>query len=459
MHTYDLTVILLYLGLLIYVGIAQAKKSKETSDDFILAGRKLSLPAFVATLVATWYGGILGIGENTYLQGIQTWFIFGLPYYFFGLLFALFLAKRVHKAKRISIPDHFHHHYGKTSGILSAFYILILSSPAPYILSIGVLIQFSFGLPLGVSLLSASGLSLFYIWFGGFRAVVRTDMLQFILMFSGFIFLFIFSWIKAGPPTAIFVTLPSEHLNPSGGMPIQYIVVWSFIAMWTFVDPGFYQRCAAAKSGATAQKGIFISLSFWFFFDMLTLITGLYAKALLPESDALFSFPQLGAKVLPPVVYGIFITGILSTIMSTIDSLGLINAVTFGRDILWRIQSPTTETQAEWDKTSTAFVKKGLVAMTFLALILAVSIPSVIKLWYGVGSIIVPGLLIPFLLTFTSEKISSQDSLQFLALPVIVSATWFILGKVLGSYPVGLEPFYPGMVISICLLIIHKYLP
>ena len=38
---------------------------RPTGDeaDFLVAGRRLTLPGFVATLVASWYGGILGVGE------------------------------------------------------------------------------------------------------------------------------------------------------------------------------------------------------------------------------------------------------------------------------------------------------------------------------------------------------------------------------------------------------------
>ena len=92
LHFLDWLVIAAYILVLLYLGISQFKQNRTSSEQYILAGRKLSLPAFVATLVATWYGGILGIGENIYLYGIQTWFIFGLPYYIFAILFSLFLS-------------------------------------------------------------------------------------------------------------------------------------------------------------------------------------------------------------------------------------------------------------------------------------------------------------------------------------------------------------------------------
>ncbi|MEE8437787.1 MAG: sodium:solute symporter family protein [Candidatus Neomarinimicrobiota bacterium] len=450
----EFLVVGLYLAALLYLGLKNSSRSSGNSRDFILAGRRLSLPGFVATLVATWYGGILGVGENTYLYGIQTWFIFGLPYYVFGLLFALFIARRIQAADHVSIPDHIHHHFGRKAGLISAFYILFMASPAPYILSIGILLQFTLQIPLGPALLLSAGFSLFYVWFGGFKAVVRTDIMQFILMFCGFILLFAFSWIKAGPPTVIFSQLPDMHLVPGGGLPLQYILVWFFIALWTFVDPGFFQRCAAAKDGDTAKKGILISLGFWFVFDLLTLFTGLYAKVLLSPGPALFTFPRLGAEVLPPLVYGIFLTGLLAAIMSTIDSLGFISAITFGRDILWRVKSLKNPKITDWGNQSIGYIRTGLVVMALIALVLAYSLPSVIKLWYTLGSILIPGLLLPFLLTFTKKSIAPEKISALLIWPPIIAAGWFAAAQLTGFNFLGVEPFYPGMLTSILILLL-----
>ena len=47
--------------------------------EYLVMGRTLALPAFVATLVSTWYGGVLGVGEYSYRYGISNWLVFGLP--------------------------------------------------------------------------------------------------------------------------------------------------------------------------------------------------------------------------------------------------------------------------------------------------------------------------------------------------------------------------------------------
>jgi SSS family solute:Na+ symporter len=61
------------------------------------------LPAFVATLVATWYGGILGVGE--YCTAMDRELSSGVPYYVGAPLFALLFARRARTAALYTLPD------------------------------------------------------------------------------------------------------------------------------------------------------------------------------------------------------------------------------------------------------------------------------------------------------------------------------------------------------------------
>ena len=446
----QLFVLISYLIVVVALGFS-GKKSPKRRDTthYLLAGRKLSLPGFVVTLVSTWYGGIIGIGENTYLYGFQTWTIFGLPYYIFAIIFAFFVAGKINNLSTISLPDQFYQHYGKVPGVIGAIYILILSSPAPYLLSVGILVNHITGLNYEISLILITLISVSYIWNGGLKAVIRTDIFQFILMFLGFTLLLFFSAHFSDFSLEIFKKIPSNHFHPTGGASGQYIAAWFFIALWTFVDPGFYQRCAAAKSPRTARNGILLSVCFWLVFDMLTLFTGLYARALISNGNPSLAYMQLAELVLPQFAIGIFFIGILSLIMSTIDSLTFISATTFGRDIMWRIQKTQNNTNTSEAEDTVSFVKKGILVTILISLMIAISIPSVVQIWYTLGSIIVPGLLLPFLMAFSNKKL---DVITMMVAPLIISILWIINKNIFGVYPLGLEPFYPGICtsMSIC---------
>ena len=102
-------------------------------------------------------------------------------------------------------------------------------------------------------------------------------------------------------------------------------------------------------------------------------------------------------------------------------------------------------------QTSIDFIRKGLIVTAFISLSLAFMVPSVVKLWYLIGSIFVPGLVIPFLLSFSRKKYSI---LPVMICPVVVGLLWTLIGKFLGEYPLNLEPFYPGIMTSLLMYVL-----
>ena len=83
----------------------------EDGEDFIFASRKLTIPAFVATFVTTWYGGILEVGRFTFENGIITWIIFGLFYYISAFILLKYIAPKIHFNNIGTIPEYFHKHF------------------------------------------------------------------------------------------------------------------------------------------------------------------------------------------------------------------------------------------------------------------------------------------------------------------------------------------------------------
>ena len=444
-HFLDKMIMGTYVLVIIYVGIIRKRNVESSEENFILSGRRLSITGFVATLVTTWYGAILGIGENTFLYGIQTWFIFSFPYYIFALAYAFWIAPKIRKSRSISIPDNFRDVYGERAGILSALILSFLASPAPYLLGMGFVIQFMFGLELGMALMISTIFSAIYVWNGGFGAVVRTDLIQFILMFAGFFILLGYLWHNIQSPILMIKDLPDSYLDPLGGNTLQYILAWFFLAAWTFIDPGFFQRCAAAKTPEMAQRGILISILFWAIFDCLTITCALYAVGTIQQGQAALTFPLLALDVLPIGVFGLFMTGIIATLMSTIDSLGLLSAISFGRDILWRIQSDNRTLD------TVPFIRKGLVIISFLSLVLAYLLPSIVQLFYAIGSVLIPGLILPFLNTIRKHPLAMKgaQAVRWMGIPIIISMSWYIISTIKGTPFLGIEPFYPGILSSI----------
>ncbi|MFO8029888.1 MAG: sodium:solute symporter family protein [Cyclonatronaceae bacterium] len=448
MHWIDGTIIASYFLLLIFLSFYKRKKH-ESEDSFLLSGRTLSLPAFVATLVSTWYGGILGVGEYSYQFGVSQWVLFGVPYYIFALLFAVFLAGRIRQNRALTIPEALSNTYTSRSGTVSAFIIFLLVSPAPYILMLGLLFRFFTGSDAHILIFASltALFSVFYVSISGFRAVIRTDVLQVILMYTGFAVLLYLAMRYAGSPWQVWDQLPDTHQDPLGGHGIQYLLVWFFIALWTFVDPAFHQRAAAARTPATARKGVFWSVGFWFLFDFFTVSAGLYGFLILGDLDnPILVYPELGAYLLPVGLSGLFFLTLLATIMSTLDSFLFLSGQTLGRDLIARYW---------WPEKSVAITRWCMLLSVVLGIALIIIYPSVIALWYVIGSVLIPGLLFPVLgIYLPFFRIKAHFAVPALLMPCLISTAWLILGTLttgdLYSYAyLGLEPFYPGLFTAI----------
>lgn len=455
----DWIVVAVYFVFLLYLGFRGSALNRASSEQFLLGGRMLSLPGFVAALVATWYGGILGVGEFSYLYGIANWFVFGFPYYIFAVIFALFFARRIRATGHFSIPDQLFHSYDRKTGLLGSILVFFNSSPAPYLLMMAVLLQVVTGWRFEFCLVVGAFISMAYVHAGGFRAVVRTDLLQFSLMFGGFLLLLAFLLPRYGLFPFLEDNLPPLHLTLTGGHSWQYILVWFFIALWTLVSPQFHQFTLSARSPETARRGIFLSVAFWFVFDTITTLSGLYARALLPDlAQPGMAYPLLAEQVLPSVAKGVFFVGMLATVMSTTDGLTFIAALTLGRDVLTRWGG------RDDDRAVTKQTQWGVVITTTLSVAAVLVFPSVIDLWYVIGTLFIPALLLPLVATYYPRLLIS-NGWTFAAmlggfLLSVLSLTLGQLRPAAGSipYPFGIEPMYLGLGFSVLIYALAGFL-
>ncbi|HDK35898.1 MAG TPA: hypothetical protein ENG82_03230, partial [Bacteroidetes bacterium] len=136
LHFLDWLVIGVYFLVVLVLGIYHAGRKGKTDEDFLIAGRRLSLIPFVATLVSTFYGGILGIGEFVYRYGIVSWITQGLFYYIFAAVYALFLSCKIRQKIQFTLPDQLYESYGKKAGLVGSVFTFLMVTPAPYVLMI-----------------------------------------------------------------------------------------------------------------------------------------------------------------------------------------------------------------------------------------------------------------------------------------------------------------------------------
>lgn len=455
----DAALVVVYLALILGLGAIRARRQGQGAGEYLLAGRTLTMPAFVATLVSTWYGGVLGVGEYSYSYGLSNWLALGGPYYVAGLIFAFVLAGRARASALTTVPERLLRDHGPGVGALGALVVFIGAVPAAYVLMMGVLFQRVFGLSLVVATIAAALLSMLSVGGGGFRSVVRTNIVQFLLMYGGFLVALAYAWRAAGGLGAL-AELPPAMLTWDGGLGVQAVLVWYVIALQTLVEPTFYQRCFAARSPAVARRGVIVSVLFWVVFDGLTTFTGMFARVLVPDvAQPIEAYPALADGVLPPIVRGIFYVGLIATVMSTVESYLFVAATTLGYDVpalvrAWRRGAASADLSSEHadslrERTGT---RAGLIAATLVATLLALVSESAVALWKGVGSVVTPALLLPLVGGFVPRLRAGSKATGISIVAALLAALGWMGASSLdaASSPfLGIEPIFPALCVSL----------
>ena len=398
--TIDYVIIALYLSGMVGVGLWFAKKHTDF-DDYFLAGRSLTTPLLITTLISTYYGidVLFGDSQLGFTDGVVAWFGYARPTYAFFLIAAFLLAQRLREENFKSLPDILDKYYGKKTRYVGAVTSFIYSLPALSLYGFGMLGDVILGWKPIVGMLVLGGIALVYTLTGGFWAVVLTDSIQFVMMCVVLAFAFPFAMNLIGGFDSMINTLEPSYFDTMGDLSIWLIVIYASTGLSILVEPTFYQRIFAAKSYKSVRNALIIGIFIWGSYDWMITILAMSAKVgvlkgLLPGDvapDAALLTIMVAA--LPAGALGLFIAGVLSTEMSTLDSYCLVA----GGNVAYDIYKPALKP----DATDTELIKMtryGILLSWFLGFAMAVSFEQMLGLWVFLASILISSTLTPILL-------------------------------------------------------------
>tara|TARA_B100001248_G_scaffold262733_1_gene261897 strand:+ start:17556 stop:18929 length:1374 start_codon:yes stop_codon:yes gene_type:complete len=428
-----LDILIFGLCLLISIAVAfvayyQANKAEDSLVYYLLMGRQLSLPFFVATLVATWYGGIFGVTAIAFESGIYNFITQGVFWYFTYLIMAFFFVNKIKAIDAMTLPELVEKQFGKSAAKVAAIFNLFNVIPIAYTISIGLFLQMLFGGDLNVWMILGLGIVLIYTSASGFRSVIYTDLWQFALMFSAVVIVLIISIQDFGGISYLKSSLPASHFQVQGQHSIWEMLAWGFIALSTLVDPNFYQRIFAAKNPRVAKRGIIISTGIWLIFDLCTTFGAMYARASMPNADAKNAYMLYAFDLLPVGLKGFFLAGIFATILSTLDSYLFVAGNTLTYDLLYQKQKRTN------------VHRLGLFFIAIISIILSNVFEGNIRMvWKTLGSYSAGSLLVVIVYAFYFPKrLKEKDFLM----TVLSAALMMSLCRLLLP---GIESLYVGL--------------
>ena len=398
--TIDYIIISLYLLGMVGVGLWFAKKHSDF-EDFFLAGRSLTTPLLITTLISTYYGidVLFGDSQLGFTNGVVAWFAYARPTYAFFLIAAFLLAHRLKQEDFKSLPDILDKYYGKKTRYVGAVTSFIYSLPALSLYGFGMLGDVILGWEPIMGMLVLGGIALIYTITGGFWAVALTDSVQFVLMCVVLAMAFPFAMNLIGGFDSMIEVLEPSYFDTLGDMSIWLIIIYASTGLSILVEPTFYQRIFAAKSYKNVRNALVIGIFIWGSYDWIITILAMAAKVAVIQGtlpvdvapDAALLTIMVAA--LPAGALGLFLAGVLATEMSTLDSYCLVA----GGNVAYDIYKPAFKPSAT-DQELIKTTRQGILLSWVLGFAMAISFDQMLGLWVFMASILISSVLAPILL-------------------------------------------------------------
>lgn len=425
-----------YMAIVIIIGIAFAKKANKNTDSYFLGGRTLGPWVTAMSAEASDMSGwlLMGLPGVAYWCGIAdaAWTAIGLALgtYVNWLITSKRLRRYSEKANAITLPEFFSNRFHEKSKIImtvAALFILIFFTvyAASCLVTCGKLFSTLFGFDYVPMMIVGAVFVLIYTIIGGFLAESASDFMQAIVMVIALIVIVVTGTVAAGGLDAVvdnaksipgffeFFGIANPVTDANGvqqsinGQPLfgeagtyGVLSVVSCLAwgLGYFGMPQVLLRFMAIRSEKELKSSRRIATVWCLISLVIAVFIGvigraLYPTALITSSEAENVFILLATNLLPAVLAGLVMAGILAATISSSDSYLLIAASAFSKNIFQGLIHKKAS-----DKQVLVISRITLLAITGVAIIIALDENSVIFnivsfAWAGFGATFGPLML------------------------------------------------------------------
>ena len=397
----ELTALVAYLAVLLWIGLSSARRIR-TSTDYTLAGRNVPWVVLLATTAATMIGGGASVGtvSRVYEIGVAAALItcaWHLQLIFTGL----WAAPRLRRLNLVTVADFFELRFGRVARAMATAHCLLflVGALVAQMAAMATITASTAGIPYGAALLIGAAVTIFYSTVGGMRAVVATDVLQFVILVGGMAAASGMLIFQQGGFLPLAEQVGAAHFQITGHWSVTGAVSLfvAFLLGEMFI-PTYTVRCFIARDPRQARLGVAGSgLFLLLFLPMATFVMGISAAAQPEVQQAAGEgvqqvFPALVRTTFHPAFAGIMIAAMTAAAMSSADSVLSCNATVVMQDIYRRYINPRAPDRAllrvaEWTTLGTGIA----------AALLAYLYQDIISVLVFVYDFWAPAMVLPFL--------------------------------------------------------------
>lgn len=462
------TVLVLYLGIMAFIGWYAGRKTNNIGDFFVLSGKAgvvVSGIAYFSTQFSM--GTFLGTPGTIYGVGYAGMAISVPGAVFCMILPALLIGRKLitlgHKYGFLTMADYLtdRYHSKNMSGVLGVMMLFFLvPMMGAQIIGAGVIVHVFTGLPEWVGVVGMGIIVILYCMTGGMKGAMMTDVIQGSLMIATAVVTFIVSIVMGGGFSNINHTLQSMNEayltfpGANGYMPWTYyisnIVLWSFFTMG---QPHLFTKFFAMKDHKTMFKAILLGTAGMFFSATLIEWAGVNGIASIQNIEMADQIiPMILQRGMNPFLASIFIAGIVAAGMSTIDGILVTTTGAVTRDIYQKIINKNATDEAVMSLSKVVTVIIGIVVICF-----GVFQPGSI---FEINLFAFSGMaifVVPILFGIYWKKATAKGAIASVIVGII-SLLLFTLNPSVKALAMGFHALFPTTIIaSIVMIVVSKF--
>lgn len=447
-------VFVIFIVVIAYEGVSSARRNKG-ERDFLVAGGRMGAWVGGASIAATQmsagtFVGTLGIHYLTGSSFLAATFGIWAAFLIVGFVIAPRLRRYIRRRGALTFPDFIADRFGPkaprivVSILLIGAYAVFLS--AQYQAG-GVVFGTVFGIPFYWGSIALMLLIVLYTVIGGMTAVMRTDLIQQVVMAGGAIIGVPFAIHNAGG-LANLGSAFADVAPDFAGWHYGWVDLVGFLFGFGFAAlcaPVLLMRYYAMRDEQTCRRGAVVSVLFTMITFGAVAIIGMCVRVIRPNLDNADSASSVFAMdILPPVVGGVLLTAVIAAVLSTVDSVLLVIGPAVSHDIYANLIRPESSERSRMRVNRIATVVLGVlpILLTFAHL----SVVQFIVLAYAalVGSTV----FAPLVFGLFWRKANRAGAVASMLSGFLVCLFWYIIGQ-----PV-VAPVIPGILVSVLAMLV-----
>ncbi|GAB4036351.1 high affinity choline transporter 1 [Spirosoma jeollabukense] len=339
--------LLFFIGLYLLSNVAVgawAARRVTTSQDFVLAGRRLPLMLAASVTFATWFGSETIMGapamfvEGGFLAVIEEPFGSALCLFLVGAFF----ARPLYRLNITTFSDYFRIRFGRSAELLSALMVIpsYFSWIAAQLVAIGIVLSVVTDVPREYCIIASAAVVMAYTLLGGMWSISVTDFFHNLIIILALAVLGVLLWNDVGgweviekrTPAGFFRFLPQSTAKDW----LAYVAAWITIGLGSIPQQDVFQRVMAAKTENTSVRASYLASSMYLTIAMLPLFIALSAKILHPDlpKDNQLIIPNMVMRHGSLPLQVLFFGAVTSAILSVSSGAILAPSTVFGENVV-----------------------------------------------------------------------------------------------------------------------------